>query len=543
MRPLVLGLAFALVLSSSRARADDGCRRSVEVRLAPSPGLQLAVWIEDAAGHVVSTLFVTRSTGLLGLGNRPGDPLLRSGYRFPYGARAMVLPVWAFARQVSYPRVVMGGASGPDDNGTIGYHSVVSSPEPFYCSPTGGVHRVVAGVDTITCASPFFGCKGLYAPDGSTSPYPPRGDLASFNENDSEDARHFADLADLDAVSGATPMSGAELTPPLVWMPASTIADGDYRVRVEASREADFNASWFPCETADTSCPDPTQLDHHAELQSYGSDAIGQPSIVWTLPVHLGAATTVGTTSTWEGYGAWNGADGNLHIPDDTISTGTPGSGSQRLGLVKDSDGAWQLKATVVGCDPSPCGAPSPVGNLTLAPADTSVAIAFTAPSGAFPPARYEIRYAAGTLDDVSFMSAIPADTPPPPAAPGTAQTVVLTAVKPDTDYTVGVRAIAACGASSPIVFAQTHTLAARFATLSGCFVATAAYGSPLAPELDGLRRFRDRALLTSAAGRAFVALYYAFAPSLADVIAGDERLRSAARALLSPLVRALGNR
>jgi hypothetical protein len=72
----------------------------------------------------------------------------------------------------------------------------------------------------------------------------------------------------------------------------------------------------------------------------------------------------------------------------------------------------------------------------------------------------------------------------------------------------------------------------------SVCFIATAAYGTPTAEEIDVLREFRDVVLLRSTVGAQFVALYYQLSPPVADFIASNELLKTLVRELLvDPIV------
>ena len=69
------------------------------------------------------------------------------------------------------------------------------------------------------------------------------------------------------------------------------------------------------------------------------------------------------------------------------------------------------------------------------------------------------------------------------------------------------------------------------------CFIATAAFGSPLAPQVQLLREFRDRYLMTNAPGRLFVSTYYRISPPVATFIAESEALRAIVRAGLIPVI------
>ncbi|MDX1764025.1 MAG: S8 family serine peptidase [bacterium] len=69
------------------------------------------------------------------------------------------------------------------------------------------------------------------------------------------------------------------------------------------------------------------------------------------------------------------------------------------------------------------------------------------------------------------------------------------------------------------------------------CFIATAAFGSPMEPQVRVLQDFRDRYLIPNKPGKAFVSLYYRVSPPLAQWIAERPLARAAVRILLIPLV------
>ncbi len=72
------------------------------------------------------------------------------------------------------------------------------------------------------------------------------------------------------------------------------------------------------------------------------------------------------------------------------------------------------------------------------------------------------------------------------------------------------------------------------------CFIATAAFGSPLAEEVVVLSKFRDRYLVTNALGRSFVSAYYRFGPDAAEFIKDRPVLKTVVRGGLRVLVAAV---
>jgi hypothetical protein len=78
-----------------------------------------------------------------------------------------------------------------------------------------------------------------------------------------------------------------------------------------------------------------------------------------------------------------------------------------------------------------------------------------------------------------------------------------------------------------------------------GCFIATAAFGTSMAHEINVLRSFRDNYLMRESAGRRFITVYYRTSPTIAKMIDKSKILKLLTRAMLAPVIktvqRALG--
>lgn len=75
------------------------------------------------------------------------------------------------------------------------------------------------------------------------------------------------------------------------------------------------------------------------------------------------------------------------------------------------------------------------------------------------------------------------------------------------------------------------------------CFIATAAFDSPLAPEINLLRKWRDDRLMRISYGRKFVKTYYKVSPSIANLIRKSRSGKVFVRMLLRPILFVLQKR
>ena len=77
-----------------------------------------------------------------------------------------------------------------------------------------------------------------------------------------------------------------------------------------------------------------------------------------------------------------------------------------------------------------------------------------------------------------------------------------------------------------------------------GCLIATATYGSELAPQVQQLRELRDGKLLQTSSGLAFMELfnqfYYSFSPYIADLERENPIFKEAVRLTITPLLTSL---
>ena len=217
---------------------------------------------------------------------------------------------------------------------------------------------------------------------------------------------------------------------------------------------------------------------------------------------------------------------GSILLPPD----GSKRSGRRRHHLPHGAD---------VDAQPGTCDGTTPPTNLAAVKLlATSAHFTFQhADEGGRPVSEYEIRYIEGQIiDEARFSEGIPAPVVAP-GQPGAPAEIDLLGLKPLTKYVLALRAKSSCQSMSPLVSFPFETDQLVFAQLSGCFIATAAFGKPQAEKLGGLRWARDQSIAQSPLANEAVDAYYRSSPPLAAALATSEPARAAVRVMLEPFV------
>ena len=153
------------------------------------------------------------------------------------------------------------------------------------------------------------------------------------------------------------------------------------------------------------------------------------------------------------------------------------------------------------------------------------------------PVAGYEVRYRAGEMTADNFADSSLAPVALAPAAAGSLQTFLLDGLLPNTNYWIGIRAYDDCRNYSDLAILPITTADRQSGEVDACFIATAAYGSLMANDVEMLRSFRDSVLRSTVFGELAIETYYTFGPPVAGVVGESELLRATARGVLAPVV------
>lgn len=497
---------------------------------------QIVAWLEKPTGEYVATIYITQQTGRYGIGNRPGRFDFNTGPSWPYGRRVTVFPVWANRHGLTFPRVDY--QTGRDDN--LSHPASDSSHEGHFCRP---LLPDEPQWDAATCSSAIFTDKGMFG--AGSSCYPPRADVIPTAGIDSPSVEMYKAMNPFDAVSQATPRLGTATA--ISWPIPPDLPMGDYVLFMEVALEQDFNQTYS---VARFPAPKPTEIP----WADYGVPYRGQPSVIYKVPFTISDGETAATTDGYCGYGdpgpdmaadgktpPYDAPDGRIRPPDATITTDVPGRGASRLQMTSKDGRTFRVR--VEARPEHDLVAPSAPGSMAAAAAEgRDATLSFIAPGDDELTGRvtgYEIRYRAGgePITEADFPSAHEARFTGDVVAAGQLQTVTVHDLLPETRYTFAVRALDDCQNTSRIASTTFTTAPRRIGEVDACFIATAAYGSLLAADVEMLRRFRDRLLRRSVLGELVVETYYTFGPTVAGVIGESDLLRSSARGLLAPIV------
>ena len=228
-------------------------------------------------------------------------------------------------------------------------------------------------------------------------------------------------------------------------------------------------------------------------------------------------------------------------IPPVSISTDkasyATGDAILLSGFVKDYDGEFGLTIMIVNAQGNVVHVAQPTPNSDGNYSSATIASGMIKLVG-----EYIVKVSYGPQSNQTIFEFVGGEGSVPSAAPQEApEPVVETVVEPEPEPVMEVSE-PVCGKGT--VLKDGLCLVEENERGGGCLIATAAYGSEMAPQIQFLREIRDNTVLQTESGTSFMTgfnqFYYSFSPVIADYERENPAFKETVKLALTPMLTSL---
>ncbi len=228
-------------------------------------------------------------------------------------------------------------------------------------------------------------------------------------------------------------------------------------------------------------------------------------------------------------------------IPPVSISTDkasyATGDAILLSGFVKDYDGEFGLTIMIVNAQGNVVYVAQPIPNSDGNYSSTTIASGMIKLVG-----EYIVKVSYGPQSNQTIFEFVGGEGSVPSVAPQEApEPVVETVVEPEPEPVMEVSE-PVCGKGT--VLKDGLCVVEENERGGGCLIATAAYGSEMAPQIQFLREIRDNTVLQTESGTSFMTgfnqFYYSFSPVIADYERENPAFKETVKLALTPLLTSL---
>ena len=228
-------------------------------------------------------------------------------------------------------------------------------------------------------------------------------------------------------------------------------------------------------------------------------------------------------------------------IPPVSISTDkasyATGDAILLSGFVKDYDGEFGLTIMIVNAQGNVVYVAQPTPNSDGNYSSTTIASGMIKLVG-----EYIVKVSYGPQSNQTIFEFVGGEGSVPSAAPQEApEPVVETVVEPEPEPVMEASE-PVCGKGT--VLKDGLCVVEENERGGGCLIATAAYGSEMAPQIQFLREIRDNTVLQTESGTSFMTgfnqFYYSFSPVIADYERENPAFKETVKLALTPMLTSL---